>query len=123
MPVAADECVRNLDDARRVATIYAADALVVKVQPLGGIAAAIDVAEAAGIAIIVSSMYETSVGLAAGLAFAAALDDLPFACGLGTVSLFAADVVADPLFPIDGWLDVRRPVPTVDLLARYGVGG
>ncbi len=119
VPVAADECVRNVDDARRVE----ADALVVKVQPLGGIAAATQVAEAAGIPIIVSSMYETSVGLAAALAFAAALDDLPFACGLGTAGLLAADVVDDPLLPVAGWLAVRRPVPAGDLLARYGVGG
>jgi O-succinylbenzoate synthase len=123
VPVAADECVRDVHDARRLATADAADALVVKVQPLGGIAAAMEVAAAAGVAVIVSSMYETSVGLAAGLAFAAALDELPFACGLGTAGLLAADVVADPLLPLDGWLDVRRPVPAGDLLARYGVGG
>jgi O-succinylbenzoate synthase len=67
-------------------------------------------------------MYETSIGLAAGLALAAALDDLPFACGLGTAGLFAADVVADPLLPVGGFLELRRPEPDPDLLARYGVG-
>ncbi len=123
--VAADECVRNLADARRLAALGAADALVVKVQPLGGIAATLEVVEAAGVPVIVSSMYETSVGLAAGLALAAALDALPFACGLGTAHLLAADVVTDPLVPIDGWLAVRRPVPEPGLLARYrnGTGG
>jgi len=119
VPVAADEGVRTIDEARRVE----ADAIVVKVQPLGGMAAAMEVAEAAGVPVIVSSMYETSIGLAAGLAFAAALDELPFACGLGTAGLFAGDVVADPLLPVDGWLDVRRPAPAPDLLARYGAGG
>ncbi|MGI8810678.1 MAG: o-succinylbenzoate synthase [Acidimicrobiales bacterium] len=123
VPVAADESVRNLDDARRLAALGAADALVVKVQPLGGIAATLEVIAAAGVAVIVSSMYETSVGLAAGLALAAALDQLPFACGLGTAGLFVGDVVADPLDPVDGWLTVRRPVPDVGLLARYGVAG
>ncbi len=123
VPVAADECIRGLDDARRLAALDAADALVVKVQPLGGIAATLEVVAAAGAPVIVSSMYETSVGLAAGLALAAALDELPFACGLGTAGLFAADVVADPLLVIDGWLTVRRPIPDPDLLARYGVGG
>jgi O-succinylbenzoate synthase len=68
-------------------------------------------------------MYETSVGLAAGLALAAALDELPFACGLGTAGLLAADVVADPLVPVGGFLKVRRPVPDPGLLERYGVGG
>jgi O-succinylbenzoate synthase len=121
--VAADESVRDLDDARRLAALGAADALVVKVQPLGGIAATLEIIEAAGVAVIVSSMYETSVGLAAGLALAAALDELPYACGLGTAALFAADVVADPLVPVDGRLAVRRPVPDPALLARYGSGG
>ena len=123
VPVAADECVRSLDDARRLASLAAADALVVKVQPLGGVAATLEIIDAAGVPGIVSSMYETSVGLAAGLALAAALDELPFACGLGTAGLFAADIVADPLVVKDGWLDVRRPVPDAALLARYGAGG
>lgn len=120
VPVAADECVRDLEDARRLAALDAADALVVKVQPLGGIGATLDVAGAAGVPLVVSSMYETSVGLAAGLALAAALDELPFACGLALVT---EDVVADPLIPRDGWLDVRRPVPDPELLTRYGTGG
>lgn len=123
VPVAADECVRSLDDARRLAALEAADALVVKVQPLGGFAATLAVIHAAGLPAIVSSMYETSVGLAAGLALAAALDDLPFACGLGTAGLLAADVVAAPLLPVDGVLAVRRPAPDPALLARYRVDG
>jgi len=121
VPLAADECVRDVDDARRLAALGAADALVVKLQPLGGFAAALAVVAAAGVPAIVSSMYETSVGLAAGLALAAALDELPFACGVGTAGMFAADVVADPLVPVDGWLAVRRPVPDAVLLARYEV--
>ncbi len=123
VPVAADECVRNLDDARRLAALGAADAVVLKAQPLGGVAAALEVAEAAGMPVVVSSMYETSVGLAAGLALAAALDELPFACGLGTAVLLSADVVAEPLVPVGGFLDLRRPAPDLALLARYGVGG
>jgi O-succinylbenzoate synthase len=123
VPVAADECVRDLDDARRLAALDGADALVVKVQPLGGIAATLEVVAAAGLPVIVSSMYETSVGLAVGLALAAAVDELPFACGLGTAGVLAADVVDDPLMPVDGWLAVRRPEPSAELLARYWVGG
>jgi O-succinylbenzoate synthase len=119
VPVAADECVHGVADARRLAALDAADAVVLKVQPLGGVAAALAVASAAGVPGIVTSMYETSVGLAAGLALAAALPELPWACGLGTAGLFAADVVADPLVAVDGALAVRRPVPDRDLLARY----
>ncbi|HEX3393040.1 MAG TPA: enolase C-terminal domain-like protein [Acidimicrobiales bacterium] len=120
MPVAADECVRSIVDARRLARTGAADAVVVKVQALGGVAAAIDVVEAAGVPAIVSSLYETSVGVAAGLALAAALPELPWACGLGTVALLAGDVVRDSLVPVGGQLAVRRPVPDPALVDRYG---
>jgi o-succinylbenzoate synthase len=121
VPVAADECLRSLGDARRLAALDAADAIVVKVQPLGGVRAALRVVEAAGVPAIVSSLYETSIGLAAGVALAAALPELPYACGLGTASLLAGDVVADPLLPNAGVLAVRRPEPDAALLARFRV--
>jgi O-succinylbenzoate synthase len=117
--VAADESVRSIDDARRLAELEAADAVVLKVQPLGGVAAAMAVADAARVPAVVSALYETSVGIAAGLALAAALPELPYACGLGTAALLAGDVVDDPLVPVDGVLVVRRPVPSPELLARY----
>lgn len=119
MPVAADETVRDVDDARHLARLDAADAVVVKVQPLGGVRAAMGVAEAAGVPAVVSSLYETSVGIAAGLALAAALPELRWACGLGTAALLAGDVVADPLVPVDGQMVVRRPTPDPGLLDRY----
>jgi O-succinylbenzoate synthase len=119
--VAADESVRSVEAAVRLADLDAADAVVVKVQPLGGVAAAMAVAEAAGVPAVVSALYETSVGIAAGLALAAALPQLPWACGLGTAALLAADVVADPLVPVQGELVVRRPVPDPGLLDRYSV--
>jgi O-succinylbenzoate synthase len=121
VPVAADESLRHLADARRLADLEAADAVVVKVQPLGGVRAALQVIEATGVPAIVSSLYETSIGLAAGVALAAALPDLPYACGLGTASLLAGDVVADPLVPRAGVLAVRRPEPDAALLARWGI--
>jgi O-succinylbenzoate synthase len=121
VPLAADESVRDRHDARRLVRLGAADALVVKVQPLGGVRAALAVIETAGIPAIVSSMLETSVGLAAGLALAAALPELPFACGLATATLLEADVTTDPLVPRGGMLAVRRVVPDVTLLERYSV--
>ncbi|HZI38063.1 MAG TPA: o-succinylbenzoate synthase [Acidimicrobiia bacterium] len=121
VPVAADESLRSLDDARRLAALDAADAVVVKVQPLGGVRGALQIIEAAGVPAIVSSLYETSIGLAAGVALAAALPELPFACGLGTATLLAGDVVADPLIPRAGVLPVRRPEPDPALLERWGV--
>ncbi|TDD65599.1 O-succinylbenzoate synthase, partial [Actinomadura darangshiensis] len=68
---------------------------------------------------VVSSAVETSVGLAAGLALAAALPDLPYACGLGTLSLLEGDVVGDPLVPVAGEIEVRRPVVDEEALRRW----
>lgn len=111
VPVAADESIRRADDPFRVAQLGAADIAVLKVQPLGGVGACLRIAEKIGLPVVVSSALETSVGIAAGLALAAALPSLPYACGLGTVPLLERDVVDDPLTPVDGWLDVRRPEP------------
>ncbi|HXQ59274.1 MAG TPA: enolase C-terminal domain-like protein [Acidimicrobiales bacterium] len=119
VPLAADEAVRGMADARRLVRLGAADVVVVKVQPLGGVRAALAVVETAGLPAIVTSMLETSVGLAAGLALAAALPELPFACGLATATLLAADVTTEPLVPRHGMLDVRPVVPDVTLLERY----
>jgi len=121
IPVAADECIRSIDDARRLRALDAADAIVVKQQPLGGVRAAMAIVEAAGVPAIVSSMMETSVGLAAGLALAAALPELPYACGLATLAYIGGDVASDPLLPEDGVLRVRAVVPDPELIARYRV--
>ncbi|HWC39578.1 MAG TPA: o-succinylbenzoate synthase [Acidimicrobiales bacterium] len=119
VPLAADEAVRDVQDARRLKQLDAADALVVKVQPLGGVRGALAVIEEAGIPAIVSSMIETSVGLAAGAALAACLPDLPFACGLATATMLAADITDDPLLPHHGTVDVRRVAPNETLLERF----
>lgn len=109
VPIAADESIRRAEDPLRVRAAEAADVAVVKVQPLGGVRAALRVVEACGLPAVVSSAVETSVGPAAGLALAAALPALPYACGLGTRSLLSGDVVAEPLVPVGGRLAVRRP--------------
>jgi O-succinylbenzoate synthase len=79
------------------------------VQPLGGVRACLRIAEDIGLPVVVSSALETSVGIAAGVALAAALPELPFACGLATGQLLADDVVAHPLAPVAGELAVARP--------------
>jgi O-succinylbenzoate synthase len=119
VPIAADECIRSLDDARRLRSLDAADVIVLKQQPLGGVRAALEIAEAAGVPAVVSSMMETSVGIAAGVALAAALPDLPYACGLATLGALPGDVTRSPLVPVDGVLPVRAVVPDTDLLERY----
>lgn len=120
--IAADESIRTLPDPIEVVEEQAADVVVVKVQPLGGVRRTLDIAARVGLPVVVSSALETSVGMAAGVAAAAALDELPYACGLGTVSLLDGDVVDHSLQPEDGQITVRRPAPSPELLARYHPG-
>jgi o-succinylbenzoate synthase len=116
--IAADESVRKASDPARVAVAGAADLVVLKVAPMAGVAAALRVAAGCGLPVVVSSALDTSVGIAAGLALAAALPSLPYACGLGTVGLMAADVVAEPLVPRGGVLPVGPVVPDPARLAE-----
>jgi O-succinylbenzoate synthase len=111
LPIAADESVRKAADPLLVARQEAADLLVIKAQPLGGIHAALGIAGEAGLPLVVSSALETSVGISMGLHLAAALPELPYDCGLATVSLLSLDVAVDPLIPVEGSIAVRRVVP------------
>lgn len=118
VPIAADESIRRAEDPYRVRDLEAADIAVLKVQPLGGVRACLRIAEDIGLPVVVSSAVESSVGIAAGVALAAALPSLEHACGLATVQLLTDDVVADPLLPVDGALPVRRPEVDPTALAR-----
>ena len=119
IPIAADESVRKADDPLAVARAGAADILVIKAQPLGGITAALRIATEAGLPVVVSSALDTSVGIAMGLALAAALPTLDYDCGLATAALLAADVTDTPLSPVDGALPVTRVAPTATLLDQH----
>lgn len=119
VPLAVDESLRRAPDPLTLDVREAADVAVLKVAPLGGVAAALRVAEHVGIPCVVSSALETSVGLAAGVALAAALPELPYACGLGTATLLAGDVIAEPLVPDAGHIAVRAVEPDETLLARW----
>ncbi len=115
--IAADESIRTADDPMRAAAEGAVDLIVVKATPLGGVRRALDVVAAAGVPCVVSGALDSAVGLAAGIALAAALPNLEGACGLGTGALLAADVVLTPLVPTDGSLPVGRIAPDADALA------
>ena len=123
MLIAADESVRKESDPLRVARAGAADLLVVKVAPLGGVRRALDIVAQAGLPAVVSSALDTSVGIRAGLALAAALPELPYACGLGTVSLFESDITTDPLVSDDGAIRLRDAAADAGLLERYAASG
>ncbi|MET3810090.1 o-succinylbenzoate synthase [Arthrobacter sp. UYEF3] len=117
--IAADESVRKEEDPLKVARAGAADLIVVKVAPLGGVRRALRIVAQAGLPAVVSSALDTSVGIRAGLALAAALPELPYACGLGTVSLLAADVTRDSLVPDDGSIRLRDVAVDPGLLDEF----
>ncbi|GAA1779334.1 o-succinylbenzoate synthase [Agromyces lapidis] len=119
IPIAADESVRRAADPLAVAEAGAADLLVIKAQPLGGIRRALAIVAEAGLPVVVSSALDTSIGLAMGAHLAAAVPTLEFDCGLGTASLLAADVTRAPLVPEDGSIAVHRVLPDPELLERY----
>ncbi|WHU48288.1 o-succinylbenzoate synthase [Gordonia sp. L191] len=108
VPIAADESIRKAADPMRVVAAEAADIAVLKVAPLGGMRAVLTLAEEIGLPVVISSALDSAVGIAAGVAAAAALPELPFACGLGTGSLFTGDV-ADGGTPDCGTPDDGTP--------------
>jgi O-succinylbenzoate synthase len=116
IPVAADENVRKSSDPLAVARAKAADLLVIKAQPLGGVTHALQIVTAAGLPVVVSSALDTAVGLSQGAALAAALPSLDYDCGLGTSSLFLDDV-AD-LRAVDGSISAERVTPDAAALDR-----
>jgi O-succinylbenzoate synthase len=119
VPIAADESVRKAEDPLAVARAGAADLLVVKAQPLGGVHAALRIAGEAGLPIVVSSALDTSVGISMGAHLAAALPELDYDCGLATTALLGGDVTTSPLDPVDGGIAVRRVEVDVDLLDHF----
>jgi O-succinylbenzoate synthase len=116
IPVAADESVRKSSDPLAVARAGAADLLVIKAQPLGGVTHALQIVTAAGLPVVVSSALDTAIGLSQGAALAAALPRLDYDCGLGTSSLFLDDVTE--LRPVDGSIPVGRLTPDPAALTR-----
>jgi len=116
VPIAADESIRRVSDPYRVRDLEAADVAVLKVQPLGGVRACLRIAEDIGMPVVVSSALETSLGLAAGVALAAALPTLELASGLATRALLTADVASPELVPVDGALPVGVPAVVPALL-------
>jgi O-succinylbenzoate synthase len=106
--IAADESVRKVSDPLAVAQANAADILVLKAAPLGGIKRALEIASEAELPVVISSALDSSVGLSMGAYLAAAVPNLEFDCGLATSALLAGDVTREPLRAENGFIDVRR---------------
>ena len=119
VPLAADESIRKAADPLAVRAAGAADVVVLKVAPLGGVRPALRIAAECGLPVVVSSAVESSVGLAAGVALAAALPRLDYDCGLATMSLLTGDITAEPLVAVGGTLPLRRSEVDEQQLARW----
>ena len=119
VPIAVDESLRTSadpHDPRLHAGIReAADVVILKAQPLGGVAACLAIAESVGLPTVVSGSLDSSVGLASGLALAAALETETVS-GLGTGALLAEDLIDVPRQPADGAVAVQRVAPDLDRL-------
>lgn len=122
LKIAIDENLRkgvNLNEILEVA-----DLLIIKVAPLGGISACLQLIEKVDIPVVVSSALESSVGISAGVALAAQLrikSEPPLPFGLGTVALLEGDVVTNPLLPIDGKIKVEKIDIDINQLKKYSV--
>jgi O-succinylbenzoate synthase len=121
--LAVDEGVRlaaaGETDQRLAERVRAAgDVLVLKAVPMGGVRRSLAVADAVGLPVTVSGALDSTVGLSAGLALAAALPEPPYACGFGTGRLLAADLTGQTALPRDGRLSVVRHAPDLSRLAE-----
>ena len=119
--VAADESIRKASDPLAVVRARAADVAVLKVAPLGGMRALLDIAAEIDIPVVISSALDSAVGIAAGLTAAAALPRLEHACGLGTGGLFVEDVAE--IMAVDGSLPVGDVTPDPARLAGLAASG
>ncbi|NIL74407.1 o-succinylbenzoate synthase [Rhodococcus sp. B10] len=116
--IAADESIRRAEDPLRVVRAGGADVAVLKVAPLGGMRALLELAGELGeygVPVVVSSALDSAVGMASGLAAASAIPRLEFACGLGTGSLLETDV-ADGAELVDGTLPAGPVEPAPERL-------
>ena len=104
LKIAADEIIRKAADPFSLDLEGAADIVMLKVQPLGGISRSLAIAEHHGLPVVVSSALESAVGINYGLELAASLTELKYDCGLATGSLMSANV--DDLPINDGSIDV-----------------
>ena len=102
MPIAADESIRRAADPYRVRDLEAADIAVLKVQPLGGVRACLRIAEDIGLPVVCLGAVETSLGIAAGVALAAALPELPTPAAWRPSSCSPTTSSLEPLLPVDG---------------------
>ena len=107
--IAGDEVLRKASDPFAIDLSGAIDVLMLKVQPLGGIARAHKLAEHHKLPVVVSSALESAIGINYGLTLAASFPEMNFDCGLGTGSLLGADVASLPI--VNGAIEITEVEP------------
>jgi O-succinylbenzoate synthase len=110
--IAADEAIRKAADPFTVDLADAADLVMLKVQPLGGIQRSLEIAAHHGLPVVVSSALESAIGIEYGLDLAASISDLTHDCGLATGSLLASDVAAHQI--VDGKIALGHMSPQLE---------
>jgi O-succinylbenzoate synthase len=110
--IAADEIVRKAADPFAVDLKDAADLVMLKVQPLGGIQRSLDIAAHHGLPVVVSSALESAIGIEYGLDLAASISELTYDCGLATGSLLVRDVAAHEI--VDGKIALGQISPQIE---------
>ena len=107
--IVGDEVLRKAKDPFTIDLSGAVDYLMLKVQPLGGIKRAQQLAAHHKLPVVVSSALESAVGINYGLMLAASFEEMNFDCGLGTGSLLAKNVAELPI--VDGKIQISDVVP------------
>jgi len=119
MKIAVDESIRKFIGSDFSSLSEIADVAILKWAPSGGIAATHKLISEIGLPTVISSAIDTGIGISHGLALAASLDSLEYACGLGTTALLVEDIALPLMRPIAGVMDVVRAEPNPEALAKY----
>lgn len=109
LKIAGDEILRKAKDPFKVDLAGAIDILVLKVQPLGGINRANQLANHYELPVVVSSALESAVGINYGLQLAGSIPDLEFDCGLGTGALLSKNIGNLPI--VNGEITITNVEP------------
>ncbi len=117
--IALDESIRKFIGSSHEHISEVADVAIMKWAPSGGIESARKIIQQIGLPTVISSALDTGIGIGHGLALAASLNQLDYACGLGTTALFVEDIASPTPKPTNGISEVRRYEPNPELLEKY----
>jgi len=121
LKIAGDEVLRKAEDPFAINLDGAIDVLMLKVSPLGGIKRAMDLTSHHKLPVVISSALESAIGISYGLALAARVPKLDYACGLGTSALFKQDVSDIPI--VNGAMKATNYPIDLERIERFELKG